>query len=69
MFIEEASNYDVWNDYYLAIQGFFYLAQRIAMGALLFLPAFLRDLGLNAFESIVIQSIIWIHQNNIWHII
>lgn len=30
------------------------------MGALLFLPAFLRDLGLTDFESIVIQAIIWL---------
>jgi MFS family permease len=60
MSIEESSNYDVWNDYYLVIQGFFYLAQGIAMGAILFLPSFTRDLGLNDFESIVIQAVIWI---------
>ena len=60
MSIEESSNYDVWNDYYLVIQGFFYLAQGIAMGAILFLPSFARDLGLSDFESIVIQAVIWI---------
>ena len=52
--------YDVWRDYYLAIQGFFYLAQGIAMGAILFFPNFLRSLGATDSQSIIFQAIVWI---------
>lgn len=52
--------YDVWRDYYLAIQGFFYLAQGIAMGAILFFPEFLVALGTTRTDSIIFQAIIWI---------
>lgn len=55
----DIDRYSVWRDYYLAIQGLFYFAQGIAMGALLFLTAFLDFLSLSAFDRIVIQAVIW----------
>ncbi len=51
--------YSVWRDYYLGIQGLFYFAQGIAMGALFFLTAFLDFLSLDPFGRIVIQAVIW----------
>ena len=60
MTLETPDYESVWKDRYLGFQGLFYLAQGIAMGALLFLPSFLRFLSLSEFESIVIQAIIWI---------
>lgn len=51
--------YSTWRDFYLAIQGLFYLAQGIAYGAMLFFVEYLRirfDIGTT--ESIVMQAII-----------
>ncbi|MEM4735043.1 MAG: MFS transporter [Candidatus Thorarchaeota archaeon] len=53
------STYNVWRDYYLVIQGLFYFAQGIAMGALFFLTAFLDYLSIDPFGRIVIQAVIW----------
>ena len=58
--IEKSSFKEIWRDYYLAIQGFFYLAQGIAMGAILFFPNFLRNLGASTTDSIIFQAIVWI---------
>ncbi len=60
MFDEVESRYSVWRDYYFGIQGVFYFAQGIAMGALFFLTAFLDFLSLSPFERIAVQAIIWL---------
>lgn len=57
---ETESQYAVWRDYYFGIQGLFYFAQGIAMGALIFITSFLSSLGLNELERIIIQAVIWI---------
>jgi MFS family permease len=55
------SDYErVWKDYYLGVQSVFYLAQGIAMGALLFLTAFLGYLNVDDFGRIVFQAVIWL---------
>ncbi len=59
MSTEIPSQYSVWRDGYLGIQGLFYFAQGVAMGALFFLTAFLDYLLLSPFERIVVQAIIW----------
>ncbi|TFG34607.1 MFS transporter [Candidatus Thorarchaeota archaeon] len=56
---EDTDPYNVWRDYYLGIQGLFYFAQGVAMGALFFLTAFLDYLSLDVFGRIVIQAVIW----------
>ena len=48
----------IWRDYYLVIQGFFYLAQGVTMGALVFITAYLDYLGVPPFERILFQAII-----------
>lgn len=60
MFDEVESKYLVWRDYYFGIQGVFYFAQGVAMGALFFLTAFLDFLSLSPFERIAVQAIIWL---------
>ncbi|MFX0211742.1 MAG: MFS transporter [Candidatus Hodarchaeota archaeon] len=50
--------YNVWRDYYLIIQGLFYLAQGVSMGALLFFTEFLNYLDVPKFERILFQAII-----------
>ena len=48
----------VWRGSNLGWVGLFYLAQGVAFGALVFLPAYLRFLGLSDFDSIVWQAVI-----------
>jgi MFS family permease len=50
----------VWRDYYLGVQSFFYFAQGVAMGALLFLTAFLGYLNVDEFGRILFQAVIWL---------
>jgi MFS family permease len=50
----------IWRDYYLGVQSIFYLAQGVAMGALLYLTAFLGYLNVDSFGRIVFQAVIWL---------
>jgi MFS family permease len=56
----QGNQYNVWEDYYLLIQGVFYFAQGVAMGALFFLTAFLDYLSVGPFQRIVVQAVIWL---------
>lgn len=47
MSITEPDYESVWRDWILALQGLFYAAQGVAFGALVFLPSYLRYLGLD----------------------
>ncbi len=58
MSLKEPDYEAVWRNSNLGWVGLFYLAQGIAFGALVFLPAYLRYLGLSDFDSILWQSII-----------
>ncbi len=60
MVSEDAEREQIWKDRYLGIQSLFYFAQGIAMGALLFLTAFLGYLNVDDFERILFQAVIWI---------
>lgn len=57
---EETEQEKVWRDYYLGVQSLFYFAQGVAMGALLFLTAFLGYLNVDNFGRILFQAVIWI---------
>ncbi|MBD3408292.1 MAG: MFS transporter [Candidatus Lokiarchaeota archaeon] len=58
--LDVTDQYSTWRDLYLVVQGLFYFAQGIAMGAIFYLPSLLRDRGLNDLESIIIQAVIWL---------
>jgi len=58
MSLKEPDYEAIWRNSNLGWVGLFYLAQGIAFGALVFLPAYLRFLGLSDFDSILWQSII-----------
>ncbi len=58
--VAESERERVWKDYYLGVQGVFYFAQGVAMGALLFLTAFLGYLNVDYFGRIVFQAVIWL---------
>ncbi|MHA2351696.1 MAG: MFS transporter [Candidatus Thorarchaeota archaeon] len=60
MVTEEAEQEEVWKDYYLGVQSVFYFAQGVAMGALLYLTAFLGYLNVDDFGRILFQAVIWI---------
>ena len=57
----ETRQLKLWKEWYLAIQGFFYFAQGVAMGAIFLLPVFMQDvLNVESERSITIQSLIMI---------
>jgi hypothetical protein len=56
----ETEQEEVWKDYYLGVQSVFYFAQGVAMGALLFLTAFLGYLNVDNFGRILFQAVIWL---------
>ncbi len=58
MILKEPDYEAVWRDQNLWWIGFFYMTQGVAFGALVFLPAYLRFLGLDVFSSIVWQAVI-----------
>jgi MFS family permease len=58
MSLKEPDYEAVWRNSNLGWVGLFYLAQGVAFGALVFLPSYLRYLGLSDFDSILWQSII-----------
>ena len=58
MSLKEPDYEAVWRGSNLGWVGLFYLAQGVAFGALVFLPAYLRFLGLSDFDSIVWQAVI-----------
>jgi len=60
MAIADSEQQAVWRDYYLGVQSLFYLAQGVAMGALLFLTGFFGHLSIVGFERILFQSVIWL---------
>jgi len=60
MAVEESEQESTWRDYYLGVQSLFYFAQGVAMGALLFLTAFLGYLNVDSFGRILFQSVIWL---------
>ncbi len=58
---ESSKRYSVWRDSYFGVQGLFYFAQGVSLGALLFITEFLDYLGLSdPFERLVVQAIVWI---------
>jgi MFS family permease len=60
MVAKEAEQEAVWRDYYLGVQSLFYFAQGVAMGALLYLTAFLGFLNVDSFGRILFQAVIWL---------
>jgi MFS family permease len=58
--VADSEHERVWKDYYLGVQSVFYFAQGVAMGALLFLTAFLGYLNVDAFGRILFQAVIWL---------
>ena len=57
----ELKQQTVWKEWYLAIQGFFYFAQGVAMAAIFLLPVYMQnELFVEAEKSISYQSIIMI---------
>ncbi len=56
----QAEQEALWSDYYLGVQSIFYFAQGVAMGALLYLTAFLGYLNVDSFGRILFQAVIWL---------
>ena len=58
--VADSRQESVWRDYYLGVQSVFYFAQGVAMGALLYLTAFLGYLNVDSFGRILFQAVIWL---------
>ncbi|MFW9786183.1 MAG: MFS transporter [Candidatus Thorarchaeota archaeon] len=60
MLVADSERESLWRNHYLGVQSLFYLAQGVAMGALLFLPSFFGYLHVDEFGRILFQSVIWL---------